>query len=75
MICLLQVGPGTGVAPFRSFLEFRQLQHQHRPALDDVVSPSVLYFGCRNRANDFYFSEQVTSLGNCITRHAHDVDS
>ncbi|EFJ42595.1 hypothetical protein VOLCADRAFT_83643 [Volvox carteri f. nagariensis] len=52
---LIFVGPGTGVAPFRSFLEDRYalLQSQlSRPA------PCHLFFGCRGRHTDFYYREQ-----------------
>lgn len=54
---LLLVGPGTGVAPFRSFLEDRQLQRkQAQPA--QAYGDVHLFFGCRNKEADFYFAEQ-----------------
>jgi cytochrome P450/NADPH-cytochrome P450 reductase len=43
---LVLVGPGTGIAPFRAFLEERHTLAQQglaRPA------PCYLLFGCRNR--------------------------
>ena len=44
---LVMVGPGTGVAPFRSFL---MGQTEPRAAL--------LFFGCRNKEADFYFQHE-----------------
>ncbi|XP_071802445.1 NADPH-dependent diflavin oxidoreductase 1-like [Asterias amurensis] len=41
---VIMVGPGTGVAPFRSYL-------QHRAAQD--IGSNVLFFGCRNSEKDY----------------------
>jgi NADPH-ferrihemoprotein reductase len=46
------VGPGTGVAPFRSFMHERAALLQSGAA----VAPSVLLFGCRNEAKDFLYA-------------------
>ncbi|XP_060597586.1 NADPH-dependent diflavin oxidoreductase 1-like [Ruditapes philippinarum] len=46
---VIMVGPGTGVAPFRSFIEDR---------VSENVPGSVLYFGCRYSTKDFYFHEE-----------------
>ncbi|CAJ0572898.1 unnamed protein product, partial [Mesorhabditis spiculigera] len=43
------VGPGTGVAPFRSLLHYRNALSPTSPA------PSMLFFGCRGRLTDYYF--------------------
>lgn len=62
---MILIGPGTGVAPFRSFLQERNAlvtQHGYR----DVVEPSSLYFGCRSRLKDFFFKaewENMTKSG------------
>lgn len=54
---LILVGPGTGVAPFRSFLEDRQVQRkQAQPSI--AFGDVHLFFGCRNKGADFYFAEQ-----------------
>lgn len=43
---IIMVGPGTGLAPFRSFILQRMLEHKlGRPA----PGPMHLYFGCRRR--------------------------
>ncbi|TRY74302.1 hypothetical protein DNTS_002940 [Danionella cerebrum] len=42
---VIMVGPGTGVAPFRSAL-------QERIALGKIAN--VLFFGCRSKSKDFY---------------------
>ncbi|CAI4222850.1 unnamed protein product [Auanema sp. JU1783] len=46
------IGPGTGVAPFRSFLSWR----------DNTPSDSVLFFGSRNSTKDYYFSDEWPNL-------------
>lgn len=55
---ILMVGPGTGVAPFRAFTqEFHYLRSKNLPAF-----PSThLFFGCRNRAQDFIYQEEMNA--------------
>lgn len=50
---IVMVGPGTGVAPFRSYIFNRAAQE---------VPGSVLAFGCRNRGKDYYFGEEWRTL-------------
>jgi sulfite reductase (NADPH) flavoprotein alpha-component len=48
---VIMVGPGTGIAPFRAFL-------QDREAIG-ASGASWLFFGDRNRATDFLYEEEV----------------
>eukprot|EP00884_Botryococcus_braunii_P004440 jgi/Botrbrau1/13998/Bobra.150_1s0009.1 len=57
---MILVGPGTGVAPFRSFLEERHVRKSKDPGY--AGAPSVLIFGCRNEARDYYFRAQWEQL-------------
>lgn len=50
----LMVGPGTGVAPFRSIINSR--------ILHDSNSQNILFFGCRNEIADFYFKKEWFDL-------------
>jgi sulfite reductase (NADPH) flavoprotein alpha-component len=49
---IVMIGPGTGVAPFRAFLEER--------SVDRGAGRSWLFFGSRNRATDFLYEEDFT---------------
>ncbi|KAK3035223.1 hypothetical protein RJ639_033857 [Escallonia herrerae] len=49
---LILVGPGTGCAPFRGFVEERALQSR-----SGLTAPMLFFFGCRNEENDFLYRE------------------
>jgi sulfite reductase (NADPH) flavoprotein alpha-component len=48
---VIMVGPGTGIAPFRAFLQERRVTH---PA-----SRNWLFFGHRNQATDFFYEKEL----------------
>ncbi|XP_017136243.1 NADPH-dependent diflavin oxidoreductase 1 [Drosophila miranda] len=52
-IPLIMVGPGTGIAPFRSIIQNRL----HAQSKGSRIGPLVVFFGCRNKAADFHFQE------------------
>lgn len=52
---ILMIGPGTGLAPFRGFL-------QHRAALRDggqALGPALLLYGCRHPDQDYLYREDL----------------
>jgi sulfite reductase (NADPH) flavoprotein alpha-component len=51
---LIMVGPGTGIAPFRAFLEQR--------ALDGARGRNWLFFGEQRRATDFFYETEFAAM-------------
>jgi sulfite reductase (NADPH) flavoprotein alpha-component len=50
---MIMVGPGTGIAPFRAFLEERQAT--------GAKGKNWLFFGDQKRSTDFLYEEQLTA--------------
>ena len=59
---VIMVGPGTGVAPFRAFLEERQAT--------GATGDNWLFFGDQHEATDFLYREQFQAMvaGGTLTR-------
>ncbi|XP_043473063.1 NADPH--cytochrome P450 reductase isoform X1 [Leptopilina heterotoma] len=52
---IIMVGPGTGLAPFRGFIQERDLARKE----GKEVGETILYFGCRKSAEDFLYKEEL----------------
>lgn len=48
---MIMVGPGTGIAPFRAFLQEREMRN--------ATGSNWLFFGDRNAATDFIYREEL----------------
>lgn len=55
---VIMVGPGTGVAPFRGFVRERAFDKKNGKA----VGPTLLFYGSRNEAQDYLYSEEWPEL-------------
>ncbi|CAO3637458.1 unnamed protein product [Cunninghamella echinulata] len=52
---VIMAGLGTGMAPFRAFIQERYVAKQ----AGKQVGPVVLYFGSRNRGNEYLYGEEL----------------
>jgi cytochrome P450 / NADPH-cytochrome P450 reductase len=57
-IPMIMVGSGTGVAPFRGFLQERAAQQ----AQGAQVAPSLLFFGCRTSRSDLLYADELAEF-------------
>ena len=64
---VIMVGPGTGVAPFRGFV-----QERARQAKNGVnVGPTMLFFGCRKQDEDFLYKSEWEVSRNTFSMCSH----
>lgn len=54
---IIMVGPGTGIAPFRAFLEDRQLSKK-----EGGTGRNWLFFGDQHEATDFLYQDELESM-------------
>lgn len=52
---VIMIGPGTGLAPFRGFVQERNFLCQEGKQVGDTI----LYFGCRRKTEDFIYQEEL----------------
>ncbi|KHN78699.1 NADPH--cytochrome P450 reductase [Toxocara canis] len=52
---IIMIGPGTGFAPFRGFIQERQWIKQQ----GKEIGPTVLYFGCRHPEHDYIYEQEL----------------
>lgn len=52
---IIMVGPGTGLAPFRGFIQERDFARKEGKETGDTI----LYFGCRKSQEDYLYREEL----------------
>jgi NADPH-ferrihemoprotein reductase len=57
---VIMIGPGTGFAPFRGFIQDRHvLNTKQTQSPADKVGPMILYFGCRRSDEDYIYKDEI----------------
>ncbi|PVV02616.1 hypothetical protein BB560_002928 [Smittium megazygosporum] len=67
---IIMIGPGTGIAPFMSFLEYRK---------SHGIRDNVMFFGCRYKKKDYLYQEELkqyvdSGFLKLFTAFSRDVD-
>ncbi|XP_075219931.1 cytochrome P450 reductase isoform X3 [Lycorma delicatula] len=52
---IIMIGPGTGLAPFRGFIQERDLLRKAGKPVGDTI----LYFGCRRKDEDYLYQDEL----------------
>jgi NADPH-ferrihemoprotein reductase len=52
---IIMIGPGTGLAPFRGFIQERDFYRNE----GRQIGATSLYYGCRNRHVDYLYEEEL----------------